>query len=218
MMNTTGITVMIADDHKMVRIGLRITIDKSPGLSVVAEAANGREAVNLYRQHQPDVVLMDLVMPEMDGIQATKHILAYDPHARVVALTSYDDITRIHAAVEAGIISYLFKDISIKKLAAAIRDAYDGDSTLIQKATQALMQAARANPLPGHDLTGAELRVLRLVTRGLGNAEIAQKLFVSKSTIKKHVSHILTKMDVSNRAEAAVLAVRHSIVDLDGDD
>src|SRR5687768_4925741 len=104
------IKVMITDDHKMVRIGLKIIVEQAPGLMVVAEAANGREAVTLYQEHQPDVVLMDLVMPEMDGIQATKAILAVDPDARIIALTSYDDITRIHGAVEAGVMSYLFKD------------------------------------------------------------------------------------------------------------
>jgi NarL family two-component system response regulator LiaR len=211
------IKVMITDDHKMVRIGLKITVDQAPGLVVVAEAANGREAVTLYQEHKPDVVLMDLVMPELDGIQATREILAFDPAARIIALTSYDDITRIHAAVEAGVMSYLFKDISIKALADAIRNAYCGESTLAQEATQALMQATRTPAAPGNTLTASELRVLKWVAKGLGNSEIAQKLFVSKSTVKKHVSSVLTKLNVSNRAEAAVLAVRHRLVHLDSD-
>jgi NarL family two-component system response regulator LiaR len=211
------IKVMITDDHKMVRIGLKITVDQAPGLTVVAEAANGREAVTLYQEHKPDVVLMDLVMPEMDGIQATKAILAVDPDARIIALTSYDDITRIHGAVEAGVMSYLFKDISIKELADAIRNAYCGASTLAQEATQALLQAARTPTAIGKTLTASELRVLKWVAKGLGNSEIAQKLFVSKSTVKKHVSSVLIKLNVNNRAEAAVLAVRHRIVNLDSD-
>jgi two-component system, NarL family, response regulator LiaR len=215
MTEAQDVRVMIVDDHDMVRIGLKITIEKNEGFSVVAEASNGAEAVDLYKKYKPDVVLMDLMMPVLDGVKATTKIMEFDAEARIIALTSFVDDPLIHSAIEAGVISYLLKDISMKQLAQAIRDAYHGKATLAQEATQALMRAARGSELPGHDLTQAELRVLKLIRDGASNSEIAQKLFISKSTVKKHVSRILSKMNVSNRAEAAVLSFKQKLIDDD---
>lgn len=217
MTETQNIRVMIVDDHDMVRIGLKITIEKNEGICVVAEAGNGAEAVDVYKKHQPDVVLMDLLMPVMDGVKATTKIMEIDPNARIIALTSFVDDPLIHSAIEAGVISYLLKDISMKTLSQAIWDAHNGKATLAQEATQALMRSARGNEPPGHDLTQAELRVLKLIRDGASNSEIAQKLFISKSTVKKHVSRILSKMNVSNRAEAAVLSFKLKLIDDEAD-
>lgn len=208
------IQVLIVDDHDMVRIGLKISIEKASDLVVIAQAKTGEEAISLYQSEQPDVVLMDLLMPDMNGVEATEQIIAHDPDARIVALTSYDDDPLIHSAIEAGVISYLLKDISMQELADAIRAAHQGESILAQEATQALVRAAQGEKI-GNDLTPAEMRVLKLLTDGLSNAQIAQELVISKSTVKKHVSKILSKLDVTNRAEAAVIAVRHNLVDID---
>ncbi len=208
------INVMIVDDHDMVRLGLKLSIEKSEKLNVIIQARDGNEALELYQKYEPDVVLMDLLMPDVGGVEATQRIMEVDPHAKIIALTSYDDDSRIHAAIEAGVISYLLKDVSMNELAEAIYAAYRGESVLAQEATQALMRATQGK-LPGHDLTPSELRVLKLVTDGLSNAEIAQELVISKSTVKKHVSKILTKLDVSNRAEAAVIAVKHGLINMD---
>ena len=207
------IRIMIVDDHDMVRIGLKISIEKSEGMRVVAEASNGAAAIELYQKHSPDVVLMDLLMPDLGGVDTTTQLMEIDAKARVIALTSFIDDALVNAAIEAGVISYLLKDVSMKQLTQAIRDAYHGKSTLAQEATQSLMRAARKDELPGHDLTRAELRVLKLITDGLSNEEIAHTLFISKSTVKKHVSKILTKMNVSNRAEAAVRSYKLNLID-----
>ncbi|MGJ3238016.1 MAG: response regulator [Anaerolineae bacterium] len=208
------IKIMIVDDHHMVRVGLSTSLEKHTKLEVIALANDGRDAVVKYQELKPDVVLMDLLMPDIDGVEATKQILEIDPNARIIALTSYDDDPLIHSAIEAGVISYLLKDISMKTLVSAIQSTYSGESILAQEATKALMRAAQGE-FPGHDLTSAELRVLKLLTEGMSNAEIAQALVISKSTVKKHVSKILEKLDVSNRAEAAVMAVKHRLVDID---
>lgn len=214
MLKGETIKIMIVDDHDMVRIGLHISVDSKPGLEVVAQAKDGQQAFEFYKKYQPDVVLMDLLMPDVGGVEATKKIIAFDPDARIIALTSYDDDSLIHAAIEAGVTSYLLKDISMKELIAAIHAAYDGESVLAQEATQALMRAAQGGA-PGHNLTPSELGVLKFITDGLSNAEIAQKLVISKSTVKKHVSNILSKLDVSNRAEAAVMAVKYGLINAD---
>lgn len=208
------ITIMIVDDHDMVRLGLKMSIEKSERLHVIIQAKNGNEALELYQEYRPDVVLMDLLMPEVGGVEATQSIIKVDPNAKIIALTSFDDDPLIHSAIEAGVISYLLKDISMEVLVHAIQAAYEGESVLAQEATQALMRATQGK-LPGHDLTPSELRVLKLVSEGLSNAEIAQELVISKSTVKKHVSKILGKLNVSNRAEAAVVAVKNSLINID---
>ncbi|MFW5748524.1 MAG: response regulator [Chloroflexota bacterium] len=209
---TRQINVMIVDDHDMVRLGLRVSIESSNGLRVAAEANNGQRAVEEYRRRRPDVVLMDLIMPEMDGVAATHAIREIDPEARIIALTSFDDDDLIRSALKAGVTSFLLKDVSMDQLAQAVRDAYDGRATLAQKATRVLMQSATGPPTPGHDLTPSERTVLSHVVRGMSNDEIAAALVVSTSTVKKHVSSILRKLDVANRAEAAALAIQYALV------
>ncbi len=215
MTNNENIRVMIVDDHDMVRIGLRVSIEKTEGLVVVGEASGGDEAVEKYHQLLPDVVLMDLLMPQGGGIDATKRILQKDSDAHILALTSYHDDTLINSAIQSGVTGYLLKDISMRELALAIRNASEGQSTLSQEATKVLMRSAKGEPEVGHDLTMSELRILKLVAKGLSNNEIAQDLVISVSTVKKHVSNILSKLGVSNRAEATGLAIQNNFIDID---
>lgn len=206
------VRVLIVDDHDMVRIGLKVSIEASDELEFVGEASSGVYAVKLYRELRPDVVLMDLIMPHTDGVAATQQIRAFDPDARIIALTSFDEDDLIHKALEAGVTGYLLKDVSIDKLSQAIQDAHRGKSTLAPEATRTLISAAKPTKTPGHDLTPSELIVLKHIVHGMSNNEIAEELVISTSTVKKHVSSILGKMGVSNRAEAAALAVQHKLV------
>ena len=185
-------------------------------LELVGEAGSGREAVRLCEQIQPDVVLMDLVMPEMDGATATRNIRECCPEVQVIALTSFKEQELVQGALEAGAIGYLLKNISADELADAIRAAHAGRPTLAPEATQALIQASRAasEPArPGFDLTDREHEVLELMVEGLTNPEIAGRLVVSRSTVKFHVSSILSKLEVSSRTEAVALALQEKIVD-----
>jgi NarL family two-component system response regulator LiaR len=168
--------------------------------------------VDLCEKLQPDVVLMDLVMPGMDGAQATRAIRAQCPQVQVVALTSFKEDELVQGALQAGAIGYLLKNVSADELADAIRKAHAGRATLAPEAAQVLIQAARQPPSPGYDLTPRELEVLALLVEGLNNPEIADRLVVSRSTAKFHVSSILSKLGVSNRTEAVSLAMQHKLV------
>jgi NarL family two-component system response regulator LiaR len=200
----------------MIRIGLRVSIEDSPSLELVAEAENGRAALDLYKQHRPDVVLMDIFMPEMDGIEASRAILAFDPAARIIALTSHDEGSVVQQAFEAGVTSYLLKDVDVNRLVAAIQDAYQGKATLDDNAAQALMRTIMGPQPVGHDITPGERRVLMLLVAGLSNRQIAKELHISVSTTKKHVSSLISKLHASNRAEVAALAIQHKMVDTSG--
>jgi NarL family two-component system response regulator LiaR len=207
------IRVMIVDDHAMVRRGLGAFLKSKVDLELVGEASDGEEAVQMCEQVQPDVILMDLVMPKMDGTAATHAIRERWPHVQIIALTSFQEKKLVQEALQAGAISYLLKNVSVDDLAEAIRAACAGQPTLAPEATQALIQAAASQgQVPGYDLTPREHEVLVLMVEGLNNPEIARRLSVSRSTARAHVSNILSKLGVSNRAEAIALSLRHKLV------
>jgi NarL family two-component system response regulator LiaR len=205
---------MLVDDHDMVRRGLATFLKVKPDLQLVGEASNGREALEVCRRVRPDVILMDLVMPEMDDAKATQAIRRNWPEIQVVALTSFQEKDLIREALKAGAIGYLLKNVTVDELAAAIRAAKAGQSTLAPEAVQALLQPQQVGQpsIPDYSLTRREMEVLNLLVDGLNNREIAERLFISRSTAKAHVSHILEKLNVSNRAEAIVLALRQELV------
>ena len=206
------IRVVVADDHDLVRSGLETILLLFDDIELVGQADSGAEAVRLCAAAQPDVVLMDLVMPGMDGAAATREILRRCPTARVLVLTSFSDDALIESALSAGAIGYLLKSVSGDQLAAAIRGASVGKPTLAPEAAEALMRRFTAPGSLGKDLTARERQVLTLLASGLTNTEIAERLVVSLSTVKSHVSSIITKLGASSRTEAATIAVRHRLI------
>lgn len=206
------IRVLVVDDHPMVRRGLTTFLKVFEDFELAGEAADGEVALQLCGRVAPDVVLMDMVMPIMDGITATQAIHQQFPKIQVIALTSFKDEGLVAKALQAGAISYLLKDVSANELAQAIRAAHLGRATLSPEAAQVLVEAATQPPTPGHDLTEREWAVLALLVEGLNNTQIAQHLGVQVSTIKSHVSHILAKLGVASRTEAVALAVRHHLI------
>jgi two-component system, NarL family, response regulator LiaR len=203
--------ILITDDHGVVRQGLRMFLSLDPDLEVVGEASNGREALALARELRPDVVLMDLLMPVMDGIKATEAIRSEMPEVEVVALTSVLEDTSVSGAVRAGAIGYLLKDTDAEELKRAIQAAAEGRVHLAPEAAARLMREVRAPESP-EDLTERETEVLKLMARGHANKQIASSLFVSEKTVKAHVSSILMKLGVQSRTQAALHAVRTGLV------
>jgi NarL family two-component system response regulator LiaR len=214
-MNTPhAIRVLLVDDHNVVRSGLATFLRAYDDLELVGEAKNGLEAVRLCRQVKPDVVLMDLMMPEMDGIAATRAILAECPDIKIIAMTSFEDEQLVHGVLAAGAISYLLKNVASEELSKAIRDAVSGRSTLSPEAARVLVQATRPTTQPSSGLTEREREVLNLVVQGRSNQQIADALVVSLATVKAHISSILGKLQVSSRTEAIAYAIKHKLVTL----
>jgi NarL family two-component system response regulator LiaR len=211
MANQNPIRVMVVDDHGMIRRGLAAYLKNMNDLELVAEARDGQDAVQVCEQIMPDVILMDLVMPGVDGVTATRIIRQRWPQVQVIALTSFQERELIQNALQAGAVSYLLKNVSGDDLAEAIRAAHAGRSTLAPEAIQALIQPALiANSNIG--LTDREREVLSLLVKGLSNPEIAEHLNVSRATVKVHVSNILGKLGVSNRAEAIAFAIQNKLI------
>jgi DNA-binding NarL/FixJ family response regulator len=207
------VRVVIADDHPVVRSGLRGMLVSDPGFEVVGEAADGAEAVTLALRERPDVVLMDLRMPDVDGASATAEIRARRPETQILVLTTYDTDADIVRAIEAGAIGYLLKDVPHEEISRAVRAAARGEPVLAPAVAERLMDRARG--APGDALTRREIDVLQLAARGLSNSEIATELFVSATTVKAHLAHIYRKLGVGDRTAAVTSALERQIIRLD---
>src|SRR5512140_997149 len=206
------VRVMLVDDHTMVRRGLATFLKAFDDLQLAGEAESAEAAVRLCAEVLPEVILMDMVMPDMDGAVATRLIRQQFPQVQVIALTSFKEGDLVKNTLEAGAIGYLLKDVSADELARAIRAAHAGRATLSPEAAQALVHAANQPPAPGYDLTEREREVLTLMVEGLNNTQIAGRLTVSASTVKSHVSNILSKLGVASRTEAVALALRNRLI------
>jgi len=212
MTELTPIRILLVDDHPITRSGLRNFIETSDDLILAGEARNGAEAVNQCQSEAPDVILMDLIMPVMDGVEATRQIVQKTPKVKIIILTSSQEQDLVEQALQAGAMSYLLKDVSAEDLAKAIHSAYHGRSTLAPEATEALIQATRQKSALGYDLTERERQILALLVDGLSNAQIAQKLSISISTAKFHVRGILSKLGANSRSQAVALAWQQNLV------
>jgi len=213
------IRVLVVDDHGVVREGLRHLLGRQPDVEVVGEAADGREAVDLAGRLHPDVVLLDLLMPVLDGVEALGQIRAGSPGSRVVVLTSSHDDRQILPALRAGALSYLLKDCEPEEVVAAVRAAAAGTSVLSPQVTARVLGALRGRPVPtagAEALTERERQVLTHVARGHSNRRIAAGLHISEETVKTHVSHVIAKLGAADRTDAAVQALRLGLIDLDG--
>lgn len=208
------ISVLFADDHEMVRIGVSAYLSAQPDIVVVAEADDGGEAVKLALELRPDIILMDLVMKEMDGIEATKQIMENWPEAKIIIVTSFLDDEKVYPALEAGATSYMLKTSKAEEIAKAIRETYRGKSVLEPEVTGKIMTKMREKPVvKKHDqLTEREMEILLLIAQGKSNQEIADELFIALKTVKVHVSNILGKLEVQDRTQAVIYAFKHGLV------
>jgi NarL family two-component system response regulator LiaR len=212
MTQTRPIRILLADDHMVVRSGLSTVLAIYDDMELVGEAGDGEEAVRLCERLQPDVVLMDLLMPKMDGVTATRVIKERWPHTLVIALTSFKEQEYVEGALKAGASGYLLKNVSAEELVNAIRRAVAGQPSLSPEAAQVLIRKVNEPAPPGRDMTAREKEILALMVEGLSNTEIAGRLVVSQSTVKFHVSNILAKLGVTGRTEAVALAVKNHLV------
>ncbi len=213
------ITILIVDDHEVVRKGVRGYLDSLPEFEVVGEAYSGEEALDLVKLHIPDVVLMDLILPGMDGVETTRIVKNISPRTQVVVLTSFHDDTLIFPALKAGAISYILKDMKMNKLADAVQNAHNGEVTLHPKVAARVLQNIRSENQVDDDmytaLTERELDVLMLIANGYPNSQIADELVISENTVKGHVSNILSKLHLADRTQAAVYAWQQGMVKRD---
>jgi NarL family two-component system response regulator LiaR len=213
------ITVLIVDDHQLVREGVRTFLQRQRDITVVGDAASGQEGLKLAAELVPDVVLLDLVMPEMDGVETTRRLKQISPGSQVIVLTSFDDDQHILPAIRAGALSYLLKDVSTATLADAVRKAARGEVVMTPQVAARVMQELRQGgrtPTPlDSDLSEREVEVLRLIAEGRSNTEISERLVISEHTVKRHVSNILSKLHLADRTQAAVYAWREGMVDKD---
>ena len=215
-----AITVLIIDDHPLVREGVRNFLQRQRDITVVGEAGSGQEGLRLASDLAPDVVLMDLVMPEIDGVETTRRLKQISPSTQVIVLTSFDDDEHILPAIRAGALSYILKDVSTAALAEAVRKAARGEVTMTPQVAARVMEELRQGGQPssqaGADLSEREVDVLRLIAEGRSNTEIAERLVISEHTVKRHVSNILSKLHLADRTQAAVYAWREGMVDKNG--
>ncbi len=212
------ISVLLVDDHRVVRQGLRDFLELQDGIEVIGEAASGEEGVKAAQELLPDVVLMDLVMPGIDGVETTRRVKTVSPSSRIIVLTSFADDDKVFPAIKAGAISYLLKDVQPEELARAIRAAQRGEAVLHSEVAAKLMQefsAPRPADAPVEQLTEREMDVLRLIAKGKSNKEIADTLIISEKTVKTHVSNILSKLHLADRTQAAIYALRQRLVPMD---
>lgn len=210
------IKVLLVDDHEMVRIGLAAVLGTEDGIEVVGEASNGLEGIRLAQQYRPDVVLMDLVMDGMDGIETTKRVLAAHPECKVIVLTSFIDDEKMYPAIEAGAFSYLLKTSRATEIAEAIRSAARGQSVLESQVAAKMMDRLRQpkeQKAAHEELTEREMEVLCLLAQGRSNQEIAEQLFIGIKTVKFHVTNLLAKLGVDDRTNAAIYAYKHGLIE-----
>lgn len=226
------IRILIVDDHQIVRQGLRTFLELQEDMAVVGEASDGQMAVEIVRQTPPDVVLMDLMMPRLDGVSATKQIMEMDVHTRVIALTSFAEDTQVFPAIQAGASGYLLKDVSPDELVDAVRATFRGEPRLHPHVAQKLMEAMRAprpsgsdtyadsapwsaadRGSPAGDLTEREREVIRSIAQGKSNREIAGQFYISEKTVKTHISHILAKLGLKDRTQLAIFAIRNGLAE-----
>lgn len=207
------IKVVFVDDHEMVRIGVSSYLSAQPDIEIVGEADNGRTGVELALKLRPDIILMDLVMKEMDGIEATRRIIEQWPEARIIVVTSFLDDEKVYPALEAGATSYMLKTSKASDIANAVRATYSGQPVLEPEVTGKMMMKMRQKPTaaPHEELTEREMEVLLLMTEGKTNQEIADELFIALKTVKTHVSNILSKLQVQDRTQAVIYAFKHSL-------
>ena len=213
-----SIRVLIADDHAIVREGQRALLETEPGMELIGEAADGVEAVHMARTLQPDVILLDLLMPRKGGVEAIGEIKEENPKARILVLTSFAEDEKVYAAIKAGALGYLLKDASPQEILAAIREVHRGEPSMPPIITHKLMsELQRTSNLPPTEdpLTERELEILKLVAQGLPNLEIAQRLVISERTVRTHVSNILGKLHLANRTQVALYALREGLAHLD---
>ncbi|USK79270.1 response regulator transcription factor [Peribacillus frigoritolerans] len=212
------IKVLFVDDHEMVRIGVSAYLSAQSDIEVIGEADNGLKAVELAMELRPDIILMDLVMPEMDGIEATKRIIEKWPEAKIIIVTSFLDDEKVYPALEAGATSYMLKTSKASEIARAVRSTFQGQSVLEPEVTGKMMEKLRRPKITQlHDqLTNREMEILLLMTQGKTNQEIADELYIALKTAKVHVSNILSKLDVQDRTQAVIYAFKHSLVQEEG--